>query len=107
MILKPELPRRTYLLRAGLIAAALCLAILAAIWCLEHDASLWWLLATDLVLVLACGRSLLLLLEGWNALIGSSDLFGIVLFAITPLIIPLLAPIALIWNLIQAMRAQP
>lgn len=106
MIPKPELPRRIYLLQAGLILGTFCLTILTAIHCLEYGASFWWLLLADFALILACGRSAVLL-EVWSAVIGSSDLLGILLFALTPFIIPLIAPVALICTLIQAMRAQP
>ena len=49
----------------------------------------------------------MLLLDVWGAFIGSTDLFGVVFLAMTPFIVPGLAPVALIWNALQARRAQP
>ena len=107
MIPKPDQPRRVYLRQIWLILAALCLAIPAAVYSIGYGGSLWWLLAADVILVLACGRSLMLLLDVWGAFIGSTDLFGVVFLAMTPFIVPVIAPVALIWNAVQARRAQP
>lgn len=104
MILKPELPRRAYLVQAGLILFTFCVTILAAAYALEGG-SLWWLVLADLSLMMACGRAAVLL-EVWGAIVGTSDILGILLFAMTPFIVPLIAPFALIWTLIQAARAQ-
>jgi hypothetical protein len=106
MNLRPKQSRKAYLLRALSIAFGLVFSIGCIFYVFEYDESLLWLIIADGVLIACCGSLSFTLLKVWLDLMGASGVVGLFVIGMTPVIIPLLAPFFLIWNLFQAVRTR-
>jgi hypothetical protein len=103
----PRWPRRDYLIRAAAIAATLAATALALHLAFGTGQLHWgWTVAAYLAMVASCGPVARAIFDG--ALAPSADLSGLI-FALVVLfvLLPALAPVLLVLNLVQAYRAAP
>lgn len=106
--LRPTKPRGFYLRQAGLIAAALAIAVPTLFYVFAHDGSLVWLFLVDVLVLAACGRMAMGVLQVLGAFVGSAEGILVILAAGAMLVvIPAVAPVCLVWALVQAGRAVP
>lgn len=98
---------RTYVFRALFILLAMSISIASLVWCLRHGGSLWWLAASDVLLIAACRKAFTAIMETVLPIIAATDALGIVLLAVLLLAVPLVAPFALLWTVRQAIKAGP
>ena len=105
----PERPRGFYLQQAVLIGLAMLAALSAIYVTYALDGSILWIIGADILVMLACGRSAWRILGFFSLMAGAAEGFILAILAFMALLfaIPLLAPIFLVWNVIQAVRARP
>lgn len=97
--------RQAHLLQALFIALALVVAVPCFYAVLKPDGSPLLAIVADILLIVACGRPILDVLNVLGAIVGSAEgvlvIFGLLLIIV---LIPLMAPLFLAWNLWRAWR---
>lgn len=99
----PALTRHDHLRQALYIALALLVAIPCFYAFIQPNGSPLLAILADILLVIACGRPILNVLNVMGAVVGSAEgvlvIFGLLVIIV---LIPLMAPAFLAWNLWQA-----
>jgi len=97
--------RQAHLLQALYIALALLVAIPCFYAFIQPGGSPLLALLADILLIFACGRPILEVLNVMSAIVGAGEgilvIFGLLLIIV---LIPLMAPLFLAWNLWRAWR---
>lgn len=98
--------RRHHLLRALRIAVGIVLAMATMIYVMEYDGSMLLLFGAELILIIACGPTILKGLNIYEAIANGGGLIHPILaFAILIVLLPVLAVIFLVIELFRAARA--
>ena len=106
---KPEKPltRQDHLRQALYIALALAVAIPCLYAFIQPDGSPLLAILADILLIIACGRPILSVLNVMGAIVGSAEGVLVILGLLVMIVlIPLMAPVFLGWNLWRALFAE-
>ncbi len=101
----PHYTRRHHLLRALRIAVGIALAVATAIYVMEFGGSILLLLGAEIILIVACGPTMLKVLRVYDAIANGGELIlSIFIFILLVALLPFIALIFIV-ELVRAVRA--